>query len=144
LLVNFFYSGCPTTCQQINTNIDSVAVHYAKNKLVKFLTITVDPEKDTPAALKAYTSKFTASPNWMFLTGDTTNIYNFARKGLLVDAMKAGKDNFIYSDKLVLIDSEHHIRGYYSAILTDDLIRLNDEIKVMIAEELRRNDKPLY
>jgi len=144
MLVNFFYTGCTTNCNQINTNVDSIAVHYAKNKMVKFVTITVDPNKDTPAVLKAYAAKFKSAPNWQFLTGDTTNIYNFARKGLLVDAMQRGKGDFIYSDKIILLDSEHHIRGYYSGILIDDLIRLNDEIKVMIAEELRRNDKPLY
>ena len=44
----------------------------------------------------------------------------------------------------MLIDSEKRIRGYYSGALMDDLIRLNDEIKVLIAEELRKNDKPLY
>ena len=74
---------------------------------------------------------------------DTTTTYNLARKGLLVDALQTG-DDFVYSNQLILVDSEKRIRGYYSGTLTNDLVKLNDEIKVLITEELRRNDKPLY
>ncbi|MDB5000044.1 MAG: electron transport protein SCO1/SenC, partial [Mucilaginibacter sp.] len=41
-------------------------------------------------------------------------------------------------------DAEKRIRGYYSGTSTTDLTRLNDEIKVLIAEELRKVDKALY
>src|ERR1700744_471994 len=119
MLVNFFYTGCPTTCMQMNNAIDGLVVHYLKNPMVNFVSITVDPDKDTPVELKQYASKFTKSPTRWFLTGDTTNIYNFSRKGLLVDAMKLGPGNFVYADKVMLIDSEHHIRGYYSPLITD-------------------------
>jgi protein SCO1/2 len=144
VVINFFYTHCPTLCNQINGNVDSLAENYKKNKLVSFASITVDPERDSATVLKDYSKKFMSLPNRLFLTGDTTSIYNLARKGLLVDALKADKDNFIYSNKLILIDSEKRIRGYYSGILTDDLVRMNDEIKVLITEELRKNDKPLY
>lgn len=144
-IVNFFYTHCPTLCNQINVNVDSLSANYAKNKMVYFATITVDPARDSVAALKSYAEKLKPkSANWLFLTGDTTTIYSLARKGLLVDALKAGNDDFIYNNKLILIDGEKRIRGYYSGVLTDDINRLNDEIKVLITEELRRNDKPLY
>jgi len=144
IVVNFFYTHCPTLCNQVNANMDSLAVAWAKNKMVSYISITVDPNRDSADALKSYAKQFNQSPNWKFLTGDTTAIYNLARKGLLVDALQTGKDEFIYSNKLILVDSQKRIRGYYSGILTDDLTRLNDEIKVLITEELRKNDKPLY
>jgi protein SCO1/2 len=144
IVVNFFYTHCPTLCNQVNANMDSLAVAWAKNKMVNYVSITVDPNRDSADALKNYAKQFNQSPNWKFLTGDTTAIYNLARKGLLVDALQTGKDEFIYSNKLILIDSQKRIRGYYSGILTDDLTRLNDEIKVLITEELRKDDKPLY
>ena len=62
----------------------------------------------------------------------------------LVNALKINKDNFIYSDKLILIDKQKHIRGYYSGISSADITKLDDEIKVLIAEELLKNDKALY
>jgi protein SCO1/2 len=145
MIISFFYTHCPTLCNQINRNVDSLAVAYAKNKMVNFVSITVDPNRDSVGELKSYTDKLNPKPaNWMFLTGDTSTIYNLARKGLLVDALQTGKDDFIYSNKLILIDSEKRIRGYYSGVTMDDIIRLNDETKVLITEELRKNDKPLY
>jgi len=144
MVINFFYTHCPTLCNQININVDSLAVVWAKNKMVSYVSVTVDPGRDSAVALKDYGKRFKQSPNWMFLTGDTTTIYNLARNGLLVDALQTGKDDFIFSNKLILIDSQKRIRGYYSGVLTDDVTRLNDEIKVLITEELRKDDKPLY
>ena len=145
LVVNFFYTGCPSVCGEVNKNMSMLASNYEKNKMLRFASITVDPEHDTPSVLKGYAGKFKpASEKWLFLSGDTTTIYNLARNGFLVNALKAGKDNFIYSDKLILIDQDKRIRGYYTGAATAELNRLNDEIKVLIAEEIRKNDTPLY
>ena len=145
LVVNFFYTNCPTLCHTINANVDSLSENYGKNKMVYFASVTVDPQRDKGEVLKTYANKNTPlSHKRLFLTGDTTTIYNLARKGLLVDALQIGATDFIYSNKLILVDSERRIRGYYSGELRTDAARLNDEIKVLIAEELRKNDKPLY
>jgi protein SCO1/2 len=141
-VANFFYEGCPSVCNEMNKNMQRLAVAYAKNRMVRFVSITVNPQHDSPDVLKAYAGTFKANPQkWMFLTGDTTTIYNLARKGFLVNAVKAGND-FIYSDKLILIDAEKRIRGYYTGTSTADITRLNDEIKVQIAEELRKIKAP--
>lgn len=145
VVFNFFYSNGAQQSHQINANMDSLSENYGKNKMVYFASVTVDPQRDKGQALKAYANKNTPLSNKrLFLTGDTTNIYNFARKGLLVDALQTANGDFIYSDKLILVDAERRIRGYYSGVLRTDVMRLNDEIKVMIAEELRKIDKPLY
>jgi protein SCO1/2 len=144
-VINFFYTHCPTLCKEVSVHIDSLAQNYAHNKMVYFVSVTVDPDRDTEAVLKDYSAQLKPMvPNWLFLRGDTSTVYNLARKGLLVDALQTGKDDFIYSDKLMLVDGMKRIRGYYSGVLMDDMIRLNDEIKVLITEELRRDDKPLY
>jgi protein SCO1/2 len=143
-VANFFYTHCPTVCNEMNDNVDSLAQAWAKNKMVYFASITVDPERDSVKALKAYTKRYKSTPKWAFLTGDTTTIYPLARQGFLVNALKAGKDDFIYSDKLMLIDQHKRIRGYYSGTSTTDVVRLNDEIKVLIKEELLEREEPLY
>ncbi len=144
-VASFFYTNCPTVCSTINKNLSYLVGTYWKNKMVCFTSITVDPERDTRDVLKKYLKSFNPESNrWVFLTGDTTSIYSLARKGFLVDAVQTGKDDFIYSDKLILIDQDKHIRGYYSGANTADVNRLNDEIKVLIAEELRKVDKALY
>ena len=143
-IANFFYTRCPNICNTVNKNVSDLVAIYRKNKMVNFVTITVDPQRDTAPVLKKYANGFKPNNKWLFLTGDTASIYNLARKGFLVDALEAGNDDFIYSDKLVLIDAEKRIRGYYSGTSVPELTRLNDEIKVLIAEELRKVDKALY
>jgi protein SCO1 len=143
-VANFFYTHCPTVCGELNANMDSLAQAWAKNKMVYFASITVDPERDSVKALKAYTKRFKSLPKWSFLTGDTSTIYPLARRGFLVNALQTGKDDFIYSDKLILIDQHKRIRGYYSGTSFTDVERLNDEIKVLVQEELLNREDPLY
>ena len=145
IIVNFFYTRCPTVCNVMNANVNLLASNYAKNKMVYFVSITVDPEHDTAPVLKNYAATFKpATSKWLFLTGDTAATYNLARNGFLVNALQTGNNDFIYSDKLILIDQEKHIRGYYTGASVDEVNRLNDEIKVLISEELRKKEKPLY
>lgn len=144
-MAGFFYTHCPAVCSTINRNMSYLVDTYRKNKMVYFTSITVDPQRDSVSVLKKYADSFKpASNRWLFLTGDTTSIYGLARQGFLVNALKQTDDDFIYSDNLVLIDSEKRIRGYYKGANTNDINRLTDEIKVLIAEELRKVDKPLY
>jgi len=77
------------------------------------------------------------------LTGDSATIYNLINKGLFVDADREtqnGTQKFIYNNMFVLLDYQHHIRGYYEAASHEDVSRLDDEIKVLIIEELRKNN----
>ncbi len=144
-IAGFFYTHCPGVCGLMNTNISQLVSNYAKNKMVYFVSITVDPKRDSAKVLKNYAVSFKpASARWLFLTGDTSITYNLARKGFLVNALQTGKDEFIYSDKLMLIDGDKRIRGYYTGASTDDVNRLNDEIKVLLSEEILKHDTPLY
>jgi len=144
-VANFFYTNCTGVCQTTNGNLKALLDTYRKNKLVSFVSITVDPQRDPVTVLKKYAQQFNpAGVKWMFLTGDTAKIYPLARQGFLVNAVDAGGGNFIYSDKLILIDKKKRIRGYYSGASIEEITRLNDEIKVLIAEELRERDEPLY
>jgi protein SCO1/2 len=144
-VVDFFYTNCPTVCNQMNKSLDSLAYEYGPSKIVQFVSITVDPQHDTPAVLKAYSAKYKKPiSKWMFLTGDTSTIYPLARNGFLVNAVKTGNEDFIYSDKIILIDSRKRIRGYYTANVSDEFDRLDNEIKVLLSEELMKNSTPEY
>jgi protein SCO1/2 len=144
-VVGFFYTNCPTLCNTINGYIDSLDRNYAQSKMVQFVSITVDPKRDSVGALKKYAGKFAdRDAKWKFLTGDTATIYNLARKGFLVNAVDEGNGNFIYSDQLMLVDSHGRIRGYYAGASITDVTRLNDEIKVLVKQELLERDTPMY
>jgi len=143
VIASFFFTNCPTVCNEVNRNMDSLAHAYVNNKLVQFVSITVDPQRDQVGVLKKYSDRFGVSAaKWKFLTGDTSAIYNFARKSLLVNALQTGPDDFIYSDKIIMLDANRRIRGYYSGTSNTDVSRLNDEIRVQITEELRKVETP--
>jgi protein SCO1/2 len=142
-ITGFFYTNCASVCELMLQNLSKVAANYKKNDMVKFVSITVDPDRDSVYALKAYSQKYEATDKqWQFLTGDTSTIYNLARNGFLVNAVAGKADDFIYSEQFMLVDTHKRIRGYYNGTSKEDMVRLNDEIKVLIAEELRDKKIP--
>lgn len=139
-IVNFFYTRCGENCDEILKEMARVRDRFKDNKLLRFISISVDPE-DKPNALQDYAAKYAAeAPQWNFLSGDTAVVYPAARQGFLVDALndstKTG--NFIYSPLIILIDPQKRIRGYYNPKVKEERDKLMDEIKVLIVEELRK------
>jgi protein SCO1/2 len=137
VVLNLFYTGA--NGQQTSKYIKQLSDGYEQKPLVKFLSLSVDPAdqdkiKDFAAQFKAKEGK------WDFLAGDTAQTYPLIKQGLLLDALADdanGKANFIFSNKIVLIDNLHRIRGIYEADDAGANAKLEDEIKVLIAEYLR-------
>jgi protein SCO1/2 len=73
------------------------------------------------------------------VTGDKDLIYALARKDFLVDALPDPNEpgNFIHTPMLILVDPHKRIRGFYDSGSRERVDVLIDEIKVLIAEELR-------
>lgn len=114
---------------------------YEKNRMVHLVGLTIDPVYDKPAVLAQYGKQIGANPQkWDLLTGDSSQVSSLIKNGLLLDAHKSivdGATKFTFTNMFVLIDSHHRIRGYYDATNQEALAKLDDEIKVLIAEELR-------
>ncbi|MFC4212303.1 SCO family protein [Pedobacter lithocola] len=138
VVINLFYKDSPL--KDVNENVKKIAEGYERNPLIRFLSLSVDP-KDNPINIKPLASFLNAkSGKWDILSGDTSVVYPFIRSGLMLDMIyheEAGKPKFIYSNQIVLLDNQHRIRGYYEATNTDALAKLDDEIKVLVAEDLR-------
>ncbi|RZJ70971.1 MAG: SCO family protein, partial [Flavobacterium sp.] len=114
---------------------------YGKNTMIHFVSISIDPTVDQPAVLANYAKVLSAKPDkWDLLTGDSIGVKNLIKKGLLLDALKTnvnGVAKLDYSNMFVLVDLDRKIRGYYEVTNQEALSKLDDEIKVLIAEELR-------
>ncbi len=145
-VVNFFYKNCKSFCPQMNTQMARVVAEYSKNKMLKFYSITVDPENDNQEALKAYAQTYQANPKqWNFLTGSRDLIFDLAKKDFLVDALATQTDGeIIHSPMLILVDSKNRIRGYYDSTSKEQVDKLIDEIKVLVTEELRNTPISYY
>ena len=112
---------------------------YEKKPLVKFLSLAVNPIGLTD--VKAYATQLGAKPEkWNVLAGDSNATYPLIRKGLLLDVIRDDREEtprYIFSNKILLIDVQHRIRGIYETDSPEATGRLEDEIKVLIAEYLR-------
>jgi len=139
-VVNFFFANCKTVCPIMNQQLQRVVEAYQNNPLIKFYSITVDPEHDTSQELAKYASVLHASDDkWSFLTGEKSKIFKLAKKDFLLDVMDTGDpQNINHSPMLVLVDPKSRIRGYYDGTNKEQVDKLIDEIKVQIAEELRK------
>lgn len=138
-VVDFVFTRCGYPCPAITQNMSELQSWLDENEMgnVKLVTVSVDPEYDTPDVLKAYGKKYKADfDRWSFLTGDKKAIYDFILDGfdLMVEQNPEGtpiSEMFVHSDKMVLIDRDENIRGYYGGIDDDDLKKLRlDLIKV--------------
>jgi protein SCO1 len=76
VLINAFFASCTDSCPKMAATLDTLQFllgdHLGKD--VFLLSLSVDPETDTPANLKAYAERFHARPGWLFLTGDKKNV----------------------------------------------------------------------
>ncbi|HYG11268.1 MAG TPA: SCO family protein, partial [Pyrinomonadaceae bacterium] len=76
VLINFLFTTCKGACSPMTANLAKVQQQLGKHlgKEVVMLSFSVDPETDTPAALKKYAEGFEAKPGWYFLTGKKENL----------------------------------------------------------------------
>jgi len=76
VVVNAFFTTCTSVCPPMNRNMEKIQEAFGGRvgKDVFLVSITVDPENDTPARMKEYAAKFHAGPGWTFLTGKKENL----------------------------------------------------------------------
>jgi len=76
VVVNAFFTSCTSVCPPMNRNMEKIqeALGDRVGRDVFLVSMTVDPEVDTPVRLKEYAKKFHAGPGWVFLTGKKENL----------------------------------------------------------------------
>jgi len=76
VVINALFTSCTNVCPPISRNFERIqqALGERLGKDVFLVSITVDPETDTPAKLKDYAQRFHARKGWSFLTGKKENI----------------------------------------------------------------------
>jgi protein SCO1 len=134
-IVDFFFTSCPSICPVMSSEMERVKNVFLDNQDVQIFSISIDPEYDTPEVLKEYAERHDAPSNqWFFLTGDKNQIYELARCGFILPTLHGGNepDDFVHSDKFILVDQLGRIRGYYSGTNKEEVDRLILETKILL------------
>jgi protein SCO1/2 len=76
VIVNVFFTTCVSVCPPMNRNMEMIqaALGDRLGKDAFLVSISIDPENDTPPKLKDYARRFHARPGWTFLTGKKENV----------------------------------------------------------------------
>ncbi len=75
VMLNFIFTTCTTICPVLSATFSQVERQLgAERDEVRMISITIDPEYDTPARLRAYAARYDAGSQWQFLTGKLEDI----------------------------------------------------------------------
>lgn len=137
-VANFFFTSCPTTCPPMMKQLKRVEKRFDTSDHFRIISFTVDPKHDTVKTLKRYTEREEIDTDrWDLVTGDKMDIYALARNGFDVVSLEGdgGHAGFIHSSKLVLIDRQNRIRGYYEGTEKSEVDQLMESIEYLLKKE---------
>lgn len=136
-VADFFFATCKGICPKMSASLKKVQEKYKNNDSILIISHTVDPQKDSTEALLQYADQYLADPKkWFFVTGSKKELYDLARNGYFVTALEGdgGPDDFIHSEKLVLVDTKSRIRGFYDGTNSAEVQQLLSDIDKLRAE----------
>ena len=134
---SFFFTACLTICPKMKTQLLRVYKQFKNNNQVGLLSHTLDPGRDSVAALREYAHRLgVASTKWHFVTGSKDSIYAIASK-YMVSATKADQKTggVVHSGAFVLVDANRQVRGIYDGTKPEKVEALLADIGILLAEK---------
>lgn len=129
---DFIFTTCAGPCPIMTGQMNTVHKEFLNNDKVRQVSISVNPDYDTPEVLSEYAARYNAdTKKWQFLTGDYEDIQN-----LILNGFKMGDPDEIifHSTKFALVDRQGQIRGYYSGTEPKEITKLKEDIRKLLKE----------
>jgi protein SCO1 len=144
-IASFVFTRCTGSCPQITATMARLQseLDLVSQPDLRLVTFTVDPARDDAAELKKYADNFRAnSARWLFLTGNEKEIHQLLQKSFKVAAARnpSGQpgEEFDHSARLVVVDKQGVIRGFFSGMADpSDPTALDESLKDLKAEVTR-------
>jgi cytochrome oxidase Cu insertion factor (SCO1/SenC/PrrC family) len=134
-IVSFFFSSCPASCLQQNLKLRDIQQAY-KDKDVVALSITCDPDIDSPERLREYALKLEASPDkWLFLTGRLIYIRRVA-----AELFQVALDKQTHSERFIVCDRSGAIRGTFQWNRLDEMAELRRLVDELLVEGTQKTE----
>ncbi len=136
LVVDFFFINCPSICPKMKAQMLRVYDKFKDRNDFLILSHSIDPKRDTVAALLHYTQKLGVGKNWFFLTGIKEQLFAAADKYLIAaeeDPQSPG--GFAHSGNFVLADKTGRLRGYYDGTNPQSVDKLIADLEKLLQEK---------
>jgi protein SCO1/2 len=112
-LISFFFASCGDICPRLNAAKSSLIAKIPSDSL-RFLSVTVDPETDSPEFLSKYRKEMKFTDNrWSFVRMKNDSILQSFMDGMLVGYTENPEN---HTARIILIDNRSQIRGYFDAL----------------------------
>jgi protein SCO1 len=124
LVVDFLLTSCSLTCPEVNRRMAEIQQRTTDQPDVRFVSLTVDPRTDTPAALTKFGARFGADTNrWLMLTGDKAVLYHLIATSFLAqdldDPFTYMPGNFSHTERIAIVDARGNVRAYFDGLRTE-------------------------
>lgn len=131
-IADFFFTNCPGPCPRMSTLMSEIQRETANIDELRIVSITVDPERDTPEAMKAYGKRYGAiDGRWHFLTGPKETLNRIARQDFKLFDVDGSLQ---HSTRFALIDRQGNIRSFYTTGEGGTFAQLPGDIRKLIAQ----------
>jgi protein SCO1/2 len=140
-VIDFVFTSCSSACPLLSSEMERLQGWIRDEHLgerVRLISVSVDPQRDTPERLREYAARYHADPAlWHFLRGDEGPLRSF-----VVDGMKQVMDRqadpsetdgftILHGTRLVVVDGMARMRGLYDAKAPGDLERLRHDLRLL-------------
>jgi protein SCO1/2 len=139
-VASFIYTRCAGICPAMVTQLSKVQKAIGDRDAV-LVSFTVTPQDDTPESLAAFGKiRGVDAHRWKLVTGDPEQIYGLARTSYFADdgrleAGKAATEQFLHTEKALLVDREGRLRGVYNATVPHDIEKLIADMDLLLERD---------
>lgn len=148
VIADFFFTSCPSICPTLTRNMKKLQTAFKKtDSLVRFVSFTIDPERDSVARIKAYGDKFGIDHDtWWMLTGDRKEIYDIALSEFKASIAANGNidTGFIHTENFFLLDKDKVVRGWYNGLDSTNLDKLIKDVVLLNMERDKKKKRNLF
>lgn len=142
-IADVIFTRCPLQCIRMTKRMRQLQEALPKDEPVQLVSMTADPEFDTPEVLKNYAQQYGAEQgNWWFLTGPKPEINRLAVESLklVIYEKKPGErevptDLFLHSTRFVLVDQQGQVRGWFDGEKDETKGELLRAVKTLLREK---------
>lgn len=122
-VADIIFTRCPGPCRTMTRVLAGLQSALSADQSVRFVTLTSDPDYDTPPVMQKFAAEFNADPaRWWFLTGNKPEIRSLAVndfKFVVVERKPEDRtvpdDLFIHSTWFALVDQQGRLRGWFDS-----------------------------